>query len=185
MSPKLVAKKNDWINEGILLFSKMGYEGIVVEKMAKNLGCNKSSFYWHFKTKEAFLDEIINWWIQMATEEFIALAEKKATAKDKFIELATTIFTSRGPNDFMFFLQKLTEHNKKVASIVQQIEDRRIRYVQILLTGMDYSEDTALTKSKVFYKYLTGWHMLNQHKETTPQMLDEVFKEISQFITLK
>ena len=52
--PKIIAKKEDWIILGYKLFSKKGISGIVVEKMALKLSVNKSSFYWHFKTKKDF-----------------------------------------------------------------------------------------------------------------------------------
>ena len=54
--PKIIAKKQDWINLGYKLFSEKGIAGIVVEKMASILNVNKSSFYWHFKTKKEFVN---------------------------------------------------------------------------------------------------------------------------------
>ena len=53
--PKIIAKKEDWINLGYRLFAEQGVSGINVENMAKILKVNKSSFYWHFKTKKEFI----------------------------------------------------------------------------------------------------------------------------------
>ena len=65
--PKIIAKKEDWITLGYQLFSEKGISGIVVEKMAQKLKVNKSSFYWHFKTKKDFFNEIISFWISADT----------------------------------------------------------------------------------------------------------------------
>ena len=40
--PKIIAKKEDWILLGYKLFSEMGMNGIIVEKMALKLKVNKS-----------------------------------------------------------------------------------------------------------------------------------------------
>ena len=43
--PKIIAKKEDWIKLGYRIFAEQGASGIIVEKMAKILKVNKSSFY--------------------------------------------------------------------------------------------------------------------------------------------
>ena len=89
--PKIIAKKEDWIILGYKLFSEKGINGIVVEKMALKLNVNKSSFYWHFKTKKDFLNEIISFWVSTDTNRIITTVESKPLGKEKFnglIELA-------------------------------------------------------------------------------------------------
>ena len=50
--PKIIAKKQDWVDLGYRLFSEQGISGIVIEKMSEKLKVNKSSFYLYFKTKK-------------------------------------------------------------------------------------------------------------------------------------
>ena len=56
--PKIIATKEDWINLGYKTFSEEGEKGIIVEKMAIKLKVNKSSFYWHFKTRKHFISDL-------------------------------------------------------------------------------------------------------------------------------
>lgn len=58
--PKIVAKKEDWIKLGYKRFADQGVSGINVEKMAKALKVNKSSFYWHFKTRKDFIEQLVD-----------------------------------------------------------------------------------------------------------------------------
>ena len=85
--PKIIAKKEDWIILGYKLFSEQGINGLVVEKMAQKLNVNKSSFYWHFKTKKDFVSEIISFWISSDTNKIIENVESKPLGKEKFEEL--------------------------------------------------------------------------------------------------
>ena len=74
--PKIVAQKKDWIELGYKLFSEQGISGVIIEKMSKKLKCNKSSFYWHFKTKKEFIEQLTEYWVDNETEQIIMTLSK-------------------------------------------------------------------------------------------------------------
>ena len=47
-----------WLNTGYELFAKEGLDGIQIERLARILNLNKSSFYHYFGDIEIFLDEL-------------------------------------------------------------------------------------------------------------------------------
>ena len=116
--PKIIAKKEDWIILGYKLFSEKGINGIVVEKMALKLNVNKSSFYWHFKTKKDFVNEIISFWISVDTNKIITRVESKPLGKEKFKELG------KSEKDVVVFA--LTDDSYKALSL--SVADLR-RYI--------------------------------------------------------
>jgi AcrR family transcriptional regulator len=48
-----------WIEAGYELFAREGPNGIQVEKLARQLGRNKSGFYYHFGDRELFISDLI------------------------------------------------------------------------------------------------------------------------------
>jgi AcrR family transcriptional regulator len=48
-----------WIDAGYELFAYEGPDGILIEKLARQLGMNKSGFYHHFGDRDLFFDELI------------------------------------------------------------------------------------------------------------------------------
>jgi AcrR family transcriptional regulator len=48
-----------WIERGYANFATHGLEGIQVERIARELGLNKSSFYRYFGERELFLEELV------------------------------------------------------------------------------------------------------------------------------
>ena len=54
------ASSHIWIEAGYLLFAYEGPNGVQVEKLARNLGRNKSGFYYHFGDRDMFLEELIH-----------------------------------------------------------------------------------------------------------------------------
>ena len=180
--PKIVAKKEDWINLGYRLFSEQGVSGINVEKMAKILKINKSSFYWHFKTKKDFIDQLILFWISNETERIISLTNSKKTGQQKFKTLFVLVYKQDPFLDFIFHLKRYAIKEKKIQIIIDEIDKKRIEYTYDLLLEMGYSKQDATIKSKLLYKHFLGYHELIRHKKQSSDYQKEIKKEISQFI---
>ena len=50
----MTENKNIWIEKGYKMYSESGFHGLKIEKLAKNVGKSKSSFYHHFADLEYF-----------------------------------------------------------------------------------------------------------------------------------
>jgi hypothetical protein len=180
--PKIIAKKQDWIFLGYKLFSEQGIAGIVVEKMAKNLKVNKSSFYWHFKTKKDFITEKVSFWASENTNQIISLTESEKYGKDKFVKLIELSFKKDPFLDFNFFLKRYALKDKKIQSVIDKIDNQRIEYTKNILIEMNFSTNQATSKSQLFYKYLIGYHEMMRYKKQVENYTTEVKAEINQFI---
>lgn len=180
--PKIVATKQDWIFLGYELFSEQGITGIVVEKMAKKLKVNKSSFYWHFKTKKEFIDAIIEYWVSNNTTQIISTTDSEQSGKDKFSKLIELAFKKEPYLDFIFHLKRYAIKNKKIQVLIDEIDHQRIEYTMNILIEMNFSKTEAKDKAILFYKYLIGYHEMIRYKKQSKNFLEEVKSELSQFI---
>jgi len=180
--PKIVATKEDWIILGYQLFTEAGEAGLNVDKMSRQLKCNKSSFYWHFKTKKDFVNCLIDHWIIMDTTEIIAEVNKESSPQKQLLKLIEVAFKEDANLDFIFHLKKYGRSNKQVAKVVERIDKERIAYVVQLLAGLGYPEKEARLKAQIFYKYLIGYHEMIRYKKQKKTYLSEVLTEINQFI---
>jgi AcrR family transcriptional regulator len=180
--PKVIVQKKEWIKLGYQLFSQEGISGIVVEKMSKKLNCNKSSFYWHFKTKKDFVTEIVSYWVSESTNQIISLTNSEKSGKEKFSKLIELSFKKDPFLDFNFFLKRYALKNKKIQSITDKIDNQRIEYTKTILTEMDFTENEAKIKALLFYKYLIGYHEMIRYKKQNKNYAIEIKTEINQFI---
>lgn len=180
--PKIIAKKQDWIFLGYKLFSEHGPTGIIVEQMARKLNVNKSSFYWHFKTKDGFINEIIAHWISSNTNRIISITENEKSGSEKFRKLVELSFKKEAYLDFIFFLKKYARKNKKIQSRIEEIDIQRMQYTKNILIEMNFSIAEAEVKSILFYKYLIGYHEMLRYKKQSKNYAEEVKLELNQFV---
>ncbi len=180
--PKIIAKKNDWINLGFQLFSEKGISGIVIEKMAEKLKVNKSSFYWHFKTKKEFTRQLIDFWMSIETEQIISLSNSKNSAIQKFKALITLAYKKMPNQDFIFYLKRYAQKKKEIQGIIDKVDLQRIGFIERLLNEMGYSEQDAKIKSSLLYKHLIGYHEMIKYQKQHKNYEEEVKIELNQFI---
>lgn len=180
--PKAIVQKEDWIKLGYELFSDKGVSGIVIEKMAAKFKINKSGFYWHFSTKKAFIQQIIDYWIAESTSDIIDEVNKATAPKEKFEKLIELSFKKDNHIDFFFFIKKYAKSDEQLNALIDQLDQQRISFTKDLLAELGFSEAAALTKSKLFYKYLIGHHEMIRYKEQDENYLETVKAEIQHFI---
>ncbi len=180
--PKIVAQKKDWIELGYKLFSESGISSIVIEKMSKILKCNKSSFYWHFKTKKEFIQQLTNYWVDNETEKIIKLTSLKKNSSQKLKLLIEVTYKKKPYSDFVLYLKRYALKENKISEVIDNIDNQRIEYVNCLLKEIGYSNRDAKVKASLLYRHLIGYHEMMRYKEQNENYLIEVKKEINQFI---
>lgn len=182
--PKIVARKEDWIVLGYELFTAQGKHGIVIDSIAKKLACNRSSFYWHFKTKKAFISEIVDYWVGLETKNIIQLIDKKKSAKEKFHTLIVLSFKKNPYLDFVFYVKKYALENEEVQVAIRGIDDSRKECVYSILTELGFSNKEAIIKISLFYKFLIGYHETIRYRKQSKNYVEEVMEEMKHFIQL-
>src|SRR5260370_8228783 len=66
-----------WIKAGLQALAAGGPDAVRVEALAQALGVTKGGFYGHFADRDALLDEMLDTWERMSTDEVVERAEHK------------------------------------------------------------------------------------------------------------
>lgn len=177
--PKLVCSKEDWIKLGYQFFAIKGIDGLVVEQIASKLKCNKSSFYWHFKNKANFVDEIIDYWVRTETHAIINLVDAQKNPKKKYAAFLEICFQHDPYLDFIFFLKRYAVKSKRHQRLIDEIDERRLEYTAGLFQGLGYSKTNSRVMASVFYKYLIGFHEMHRYRKPNKNQMKVVKRELS------
>ncbi len=182
--PKIVAEKADWIKLGFKLFADKGEAGIIVDKMADKLKCNRSSFYWHFSSREEFINRIVDHWVDTDTRQIIQLTNKEGTAQEKLKKLLEVTFRKDPFIDFVFYLKRYARKKKSIQNIIDDIDQQRIQYTAELFRELGMDKEDALIKANVTYKYLIGYHEMIRYKPQAADYAEKVYAELKGILSL-
>ncbi|MCY9514340.1 TetR/AcrR family transcriptional regulator [Paenibacillus apiarius] len=163
--PKIVVTKEDWIQKGQKYFAMGGSESLLIEKMARELGCSKSSFYWYFGNREEFITCIVNDWVERATNEVIDRTLTEESIDTQIKNLLTAMFSTTEAGDFVFYLRRLGQEHERYQQWLDTIEHKRIDFMLFLLQAKGLSYQSAQQKAFVIYHFYLGWHERNKHRK--------------------
>ncbi len=154
--------REDWLYTGLLQFAEGGEKNVRVEKIARDLGVSKGSYYWYFDSREAFLEQLLEHSLVVGTEEFIQLSEESGSARDRLRLLVAAILKDRRGKDFDFYLRDFARRNKLAAKIIRRAETRRIDFVRDVLIECGIASAEAAVRAEIFYNYYLGWYERNK-----------------------
>lgn len=61
-TPRPRTTEDDWLDAAYVMLTEAGVDAVKVMPLAKQLGVSRTSFYWHFKDRDALLEAMIQRW---------------------------------------------------------------------------------------------------------------------------
>jgi AcrR family transcriptional regulator len=148
-----------WIEAAQQALGAGGPEGVRIEALAASLGVSKGGFYWHFKDRQALLDEMLDSWEQAMVGDVIASVESRPAdprAKlQQLFELASTVdFTVE------LALRDWARRDRKVAARLRRIDSRRMEYLRSLFGGFCADENDVEARSMLAFSLFIGSYFI-------------------------
>nr|WP_207952194.1 TetR/AcrR family transcriptional regulator [Paenibacillus turpanensis] len=161
-------------------FAESGIDGMVIEKMAAELGCSKSSFYWYFKNRYEFIARFVERWAQIATQQVILESSVLEKTEEQITELLVQMFSVTGKGDFLFYLRNLAKQYLSFQSTLEMIERKRMQYACELFTKAGMPPQEAEQKSFLLYHYYLGWYERHKYEQIHQE---EIYRHIEMLKT--
>ena len=176
--PKKVADKKEWLILGYQLFSEQGISGTVIEKLARKLNCNKSSFYWHFNSKKEFILRMVDFWVESETNYVIDEVNKESIPSKKYKRFIQLVFQHDPYLDFIFHLKRYAQKHEEIQQIIEEVDNRRLQYTERVFNEFGFPEQESKIAASILYKYLIGYHEMYRYRPPNPDYLKIVNQEL-------
>src|SRR5919106_1626039 len=75
MAAPIRTPRKRWVDEGLRALAAGGPDAVRIESLAQGLGVSKGGFYWHFESRGALLDDLLDTWERVMVDDVIARAE--------------------------------------------------------------------------------------------------------------
>jgi AcrR family transcriptional regulator len=148
-----------WIEAAQQALGGGGPEAVRVEALAASLGVSKGGFYWHFKDRQALLDEMLDNWEKTMVGDVIATVESRPVepkAKlQQLFELASTV-------DFAveLALRDWARRDREVAKRLRRIDSRRMEYLRSLFGQFCAEETDVEARSMLAFSLFIGSYFI-------------------------
>ena len=79
---------DDWVAAGLRVLVESGVGAVKILPLAQGMGVTRGSFYWHFKSRAALLERLLDAWEATNTRAILEAAAGPGTLVDRYIALS-------------------------------------------------------------------------------------------------
>jgi AcrR family transcriptional regulator len=148
-----------WVDAALQALAGGGPDAIRVEALAVRLGVSKGGFYWHFRDRQALLQEMLDTWEKAGTEDVIARvdsgpADPRAKLQQLFEMAPSANFAVE------LALRDWSRRDSDVAERLHRIDNRRMDYLRSLFGQFCLDENDVEARSMLAYSLLIGSYFI-------------------------
>src|SRR6266851_5063863 len=140
--------RSRWIEEGLRALAAGGPDAVRVEALAQALGVTKGGFYGHFADRTALLDEMLDTWERMSTDEVLERVERHGGDVRAKLRLACALTFSSELLPIDLAIRDWSRRDQAIAERLRRVDNRRMDYLRLLFGALCPDEDQVEARDK-------------------------------------
>ena len=149
-----------WIEEGLRALAAGGPDAVRVEALAQALGVTKGGFYGHFADRNALLDEMLDTWERISTDEVLERVERHGGDVRARLRLAGALTFSSELLPVDLAIRDWSRRDQVVAERLRRVDNRRMDYLRLLFGAICADEDEVEARSTLAFSLVIGNHFM-------------------------
>jgi AcrR family transcriptional regulator len=148
--------RSAWIDAGLAALAAGGPDAVRVEPLAQALGVTRGGFYWHFASRAAFLDAMLDTWEHRSTDETRDRVEQEGgDARDK-VRRAGMLTFSRELLPIDLAVRDWARRDRAVAKRLRRVDNRRMEYLRSLIGTFSDDPDDVEARGMLAFSLAIG-----------------------------
>jgi AcrR family transcriptional regulator len=161
MSAHTRTPRSGWIDEGLRALGVGGPDAVRIETLAEALGVTKGGFYWHFGDRRALLEEMLDSWERVVTDEVIAIVEGGGgDARAKLRRLFAVAVSNDDLVKVELAIRDWARRDDAVAERLRCIDNRRMEFMRSLFGTFCPSEDDVEVRCLLVFSIFIANHFV-------------------------
>src|SRR5258708_29914763 len=158
--------RSRWIEEGLRALAAGGPDAVRVEALAQALGVTKGGFYGHFADRNALLEEMLDTWERMSTDEVLERVERKGGDVRARLRLAGALTFSSELLPIDLAIRDWSRRDQAVAERLRRVHHPRMDYLRLLFGAVCRDENEVHDPSTLALSRVIGHpFMASQHRQ--------------------
>jgi len=161
MAAPIRTPRKRWVDEGLRALAAGGPGAVRIESLARALGVSKGGFYWHFESRGALLDDLLDTWERVMVDDVIARAE--AGGGDARTRLRRLFAQAARAGDLLkvdLAIRDWARRDQAVAERLKRVDNRRMDYMRSLFGDFCRDDDEVEARSMLAFSVFIGNHFV-------------------------
>ncbi|MDJ0958604.1 MAG: TetR/AcrR family transcriptional regulator [Arenicellales bacterium] len=130
--------REEWLRRALDVLAKEGQAKLRVRELVDRMGVSTGSFYWHFKNRADFVEQLVNYWAEFSTEQIVErMKSATGSAKSQLLKLMQAI----NEGDLARYdipIRAWAAQEPAIARVVKKVDKLRVSVVRQLFVDMGF-----------------------------------------------
>lgn len=140
--------RKSWLDHALQILQDEGIQGVRIDRMARDLGVTKGSFYWHFKDLDDLRRSILEHWAEQYSD--VVSENREYLEVDPVVGLFAAMARVRedGLDAFEVAMRSWADHDPVANEAVRAVYERRTTFVRGFFRRLGFSELDAEMRTR-------------------------------------
>ncbi len=140
--------REDWIDAAWVALGTGEVELVRIERLARELGVTKGSFYWHFRDRQKLIEALLDRWFSLREEDRAAPVSAGDPAEQIWNVFERAI--SRGTHGQAAVLRFWAQRHAEVALLIAAEDDKRLAFMVERFEAMGFAGPDAHVRAQIY-----------------------------------
>ncbi len=147
--------REKWLERALKIVAAKGGARLRVETLVAAMGVTKGSFYWHFRNRDDFVHQLIQFWDDHYTRNVIdMLAGHNVDARQRLFALMKMVY-EQNLNALDIPFRSWAAQEPKVAAMVAKVDRVRLDAVRSLFKEMRFKGKELEVRTRAFVTFVS------------------------------
>ena len=165
--------REEWLSRALEALAKEGGGVLTIDALARRLGVSRGSFYWHFKDRNDFVRQLVDYRSVVFTQGVAQQSGAQAgNAETRLLNLMEQIVIDK-LSRYDMAIRAWAAHDQVAARSVKKVDEFRLAYVRSLFEEMGFEGRELEMRTRtlvVFYSLESGLFSGITRKEQLAQL---------------
>jgi len=171
--------RESWLAAALDVLAHEGNSKLRVEHLSRKLGVSKGSFYWHFSSREDFLEAVCHYWHERFTKRAMQEAESTCDGPLRRLRALISLVLRENLSRYDFAFDAWASSEPAIASRVREVHRVRWRYVASLFTELGFTGGARDLRTRALLGYMK--YQPVQPARPRKRIRDEELEELLRF----
>lgn len=142
--------KERWLRTALEVVEKEGGGAIRIDGLARRLNVTKGSFYHHFKDRQDFIDQMVDFWVERFNRYVIErIGHLAGSPEDRLLSLMRLV-KREGLDLYDITFRAWAAQDPKIAAKVREVDLARYRFIRELFEEMGFEGEALELRTRMW-----------------------------------
>jgi AcrR family transcriptional regulator len=180
MVAQIRTPQSTWIEAGLQALAAGGPDAVRVDLLAKALGVTRGGFYWHFASRQVFLDALLDAWEHRSTDDVLSRVEEEGGDARAKVRRAGMLTFSHELLPIDLAVRDWARRDRSVAKRLRRVDNSRMEYLRALIGTFSDDPDDVEAQGMLAFSLAIGSHFIaaDHGRRSRGQVLERAIQRL-------